>query len=79
MMTTTQMARFGRDSMGNIEEYYRAYQDKPTPNESDQRQEAMLEELVRRSRNDFGRNLLANLTADGIYDVLKFGITKLFK
>lgn len=71
------------EKRGAIEEYCRICQQRHNAQysrtTSDERQEAMLEELVRRSRNDFGRGVLANLTAEGIVGILQIGLKGLTK
>ena len=69
-------------SKAAIEEYCRICQEKYSANyrtSSEARQEEMLEELLQRSRSDFGRSVLANITGDFAYDILKVGLKGLTK
>lgn len=76
-----QMGKYGKDSMDNkrssIEEYCTLCQEKRLPRIS--REEEMLEELLERSRGDFGRSVLANITGDVAYDIIKVGLKGLTK
>lgn len=79
-MMTMQMERYGNDSMDKysaIEEYCKLCQERRQPRIS--REEEMLEELLERSRGDFGRSVLANITGDVAYDILKVGIKGITK
>ena len=70
-------------SRAAIEEYCRICQQRHNAQysrtTSDERQEAMLEELVERSKSDFGRSFAANLAADATYDIIKIGLKGLTK
>lgn len=75
-----QKERYGKDSMdrySSIEEYCRLCQERHPPRIS--REEEMLEELLERSRGDFGRSVLANITGDAAYDIIKIGLKGLTK
>lgn len=75
-----QMERYGKDSMdrhSSIEEYCRLCQERQLPRIS--HEEEMLEELLERSKSDFGRSVLANITGDVAYDILKVGLKGLTK
>ena len=60
-----------------IEEYCNLCQEKHQ--DSNARQEEMLQELLDRSKSDFGRSVLANITGDVAYDIIKVGLKGLTK
>lgn len=65
------------DRHSSIEEYCRLCQERHPPRIS--REEEILEELLERSKSDFGRSVLANITGDVAYDILKVGLKGLTK
>ena len=71
------------EKRGAIEEYCRICQQRHNAQysrtTSDERQEAMLEELLDRSRGDFGRSVLANIVGDATYDIIKVGLKGIAK